>query len=128
MGSPFMPTLGFYLWLGGAELPVVWSDGTAHESPSESVLPKLIWRGYENEYSSYDDFDEFDYDSDCDYEPPEQDPAGHLKKEAYSLESRRSLRRKAQGTRSDVVYSQPKANRLWCGQTKPTCTRRIVFQ
>lgn len=101
--SSFLPTLGFWLWIAGAEIPVVW-DGTAchQETESTSVLPQLtLLEGAQFEHEHYDDM--FYTYSDCDTDleeiftgEMEQDLAGHLRKELYSRHTQRSVRRGTQ--------------------------------
>jgi len=101
--SDFMPTLGFWLWLGGAEIPVVWEQ-TPEEPEKEkqqSSLPPLQWTSPEDGFSD-DESDGFSMDELYDeedwwtYTHPSQYLAGHLRKEIYSYQAQRSLRRRSQ--------------------------------
>jgi len=129
--SSFMPTLGFWLWIAGAEIPVVWDGSSSHEeTESTSMLPPLALQdGAQFPMSDYDDifFPEVDfYEEFCDQEfctgEREQDLAGHLRKELYSRESKRSVRRGARReapsrrasekcAEAQDQKGQPKANR-----------------
>lgn len=125
--ASLMQTLGFWLWIAGAEIPIVWQEAEK-EQKTQSVLPPLHWKRPNDDYwmSSSDGIDEFAFDSD--YEDNEelwerQDLAGHLRKEAYSYQSQRSLRRRSlqlkhsrrRGSETsgdqDVPSEKPNANR-----------------
>lgn len=98
--SDFMATLGFFLWAGGAEIPVVWEGSDQpRENEQRTVLSPLKW--FNGSYVSdewRDDFSGSDFgDSDLDefdewHSTKMQDLDGHLRKEAYSRQSQRSLR------------------------------------
>merc|ERR1712066_977943 len=79
--SSFIPTLGFWLWMAGADIPVVW------EGPAENatVLPPLQWYSADSDYDDFDDLDDFgvfdgSFDAFDDYDEEHQDLAGHLRR------------------------------------------------
>jgi len=131
--SEFLSTIGFWLWIAGVEIPVVWEAGDYCEGKQNKfALPPLQWR-QEGEMSSFDvdwalvdEDDFFHFFPDLEEEMTgewEQDLAGHLRKEAYSRQSHRSLRRNAQRKSPKQKASvtnrvkgapcqAPKANRL----------------
>lgn len=96
----FVNTLGFWLWIAGANvsLPSSWG-GSIGEPRNETVLEPLKWKQGDDMFfdddmlfGSMSDDDDFGFHH-YSYEPLEQDLAGHLRKEAYSLASHRMLRR-----------------------------------
>jgi hypothetical protein len=94
-----MATLGFLLWAAGAEIPVVWEGSDQpHEKENGTVLPPLQWLDSYGADEWRDDFSGSDFgDSDPDefdewHSTKLQDLDGHLRKEAYSRQSQRSLR------------------------------------
>jgi hypothetical protein len=114
LSSNFMATLGFWLWLAGIEMPVVWTGrDTPLEKSSKSVLPPLTWVADKSVYfDAHDPFDDPYLGETSDDETyltgeMEQDLAGHLRKEAYSRQSQRSLRRAQWRSR----LTKPTANR-----------------
>jgi hypothetical protein len=97
--SNFIPTLGFWLWMAGAEIPVVWEGlEDAQLTENATVLPPLQWYNSDDDFDRFDEFDDLDesFDSDVDYEECWQDLAGHLRREAHSHQTQRSLRRGTQ--------------------------------
>jgi len=102
--STVIPTLGFWLWIGGADIPIVWSSAsTCHGSNNQTVLPSLMWAPTYGDFDTYDDiFDHLVMLTDYDYDTSddemfltgelEQDLSGHLRKEIYSRQRRRMLR------------------------------------
>jgi len=100
--SDFMPTLGFWLWIGGAQIPVVWEQQSeeSNNAKQQTALPPLQWNSPEDGFSDDDSYGFFiDYDSDdeelLDIPFPSPCLAGHLRKEIYSYQAQRSLRRRA---------------------------------
>lgn len=93
-----MSTLGFWLWMAGAEIPIVWDglDDTRPNSNDQSILPSLKWTDYNSNYTAEDIF--IDYYSDTSDDEAfltgefEQDLSGHLRKEIYSRQTQRMLR------------------------------------
>jgi len=96
--STVMSTLGYWLWMAGADIPIVW-DGlvdTPLNSNAQSILPSLKWADYNGNYTDEDIF--IDYYSDTSDDEMfltgdlEQDLSGHLRKEIYSRQTQRMLR------------------------------------
>lgn len=122
--SSFMSTLGFWLWIAGAQIPVVWPDAACERKPSGTKLAPLLWK----QYSADGDWIPREIEDYGDIEEEmtgqwEQDLAGHLRKEVYSRRSRRSLQRRpkrqqprptaSQGSIEDPASNgRPKVNRL----------------
>jgi len=90
--SRFISTLGFWLWMGGADIPVVW-DGL-DDGSNQTILPSLEWATYKNFYID----DDSDYADDASDDEMfwtgelEQDLSGHLRKEIHSRQTQRMLR------------------------------------
>lgn len=97
----FLTTLGFWFWLAGAPIspPLAW-DGSVEVCTKQTALPALKWEiMWDSARTNFDldGFDFSDYDSlsgtrytclDVQY------LAGHVRNEVYSLESRRTVRRR----------------------------------
>lgn len=126
-----MPTIGFWLWAAGAEIPVVWEDpNTVQFSGHLTNLRPLQWKDstLHDDYSE-DWFDiEYDHDSLWEIEYDGQidvDPfpyfSGHLRKEAYSDQTQRTLRRSTQG-RLPKTASKPLVEHGCCGIPKANRT------
>jgi hypothetical protein len=114
--SSFIHTLGFWLWIAGADIPVVWGglDDTCLDNTDRTTLPPLEWVTYKGFYTGEGNFiiytGDYDYDYDYDHDTSddemfltgelEQDLSGHLRKEIHSRQTPRMLRqgqrRKAQ--------------------------------
>lgn len=128
--SDFMPTLGFWLWAAGAEIPVVWEDPDSVQfSRNLTNLLPLQWRssivhGDHSEHLYVDDYEHYElWESKHDWlfsSGSSPYLSGHLRKEAYSHHTQRTLRRGTRGrlpkTGSNPVREQgccgiPKANR-----------------
>jgi hypothetical protein len=116
--------------MAGADIPVAWQGSAGIEGDrSQTVLPPLKWKN-DDEFH-HTDSPHYDpaYDSDLDEEVlgeelfrnfEWQDLAGHLRKEAYSRQSERSLRHKRKCAKGrtiklcdtkDVPCGCPSANR-----------------
>jgi len=134
--SDFMPTMAFFLWLAGANIPVEWSGESSPPAPCKNAaLPALQWNT-RNDFNFDLDFDlriwedelEMDIEFDIVFEdfiwhaPMENEIAGHLRKEIYANQTQRSLRResrrrapksanKKQQAGGPEAWSAPKANR-----------------
>jgi hypothetical protein len=111
--SSFIHTLGFWLWIAGADIPVVWGglDDTCLDNNDRTTLPPLEWVPYKGFYTGEGNFIIYTGDHDYDYGDTsddemfltgelEQDLSGHLRKEIHSRQTPRMLRqgqrRKAQ--------------------------------
>jgi hypothetical protein len=96
--STLIPTLGFWLWIAGADIPVVWDelDELDDTCLGNTTLPSLKWTDYKNNYTDDDIFSDYDYDTSDDEMfwtgELEQDLSGHLRKEMYSMQTQRMLR------------------------------------
>jgi len=98
VSAHFVSTLGFWLWMAGADIsaPGTWDGVVAVQS--DSILPPLRWKTEDavHHIDLYDFFldDFFLLDFFFETVQDEQDCAGHLRKEVYSMETRRTLRRR----------------------------------
>jgi hypothetical protein len=119
-----MPTIGFWLWAAGAEIPVVWEDpNTLQFNGHLTNLKPLQWKNsedyIEDEYEDRDDHDEL-WESKYDGQISVGSfpyLSGHLRKEAYGHQTQRTLRRGTQGrlpktARPVLVWAQP--DQSWC--------------
>lgn len=125
-GSPsdFMPTIGFWLWAAGAEIPVVWEDpNTLQFNGHLTNLKPLQWKNStlhdhysEDEYEDRDDHDELwesKYDSQISVGSFPY-LSGHLRKEAYSHQTQRTLRRGTQGRLPKTARAVVVLAGCWC--------------
>jgi len=113
----FVTTLGFWLWLAGAPIsaPLAW-DASTEECANQTALPPLKWNRLDYCCSESDRIPD-DFLVEVLYGGDMQDFAGHLRKEVYSLESRRTVRRRGAQRRLEALTGDAESDKH-CGFKK----------